>query len=144
MSNYDGMTGHLFEEEVLGRCTVEYREKMPYEPRAKAIATARKSQPQKQAGVAKILEGEIKRQLGADAELYTAVRTPLDFYHGVDAFVEFKGVVVTLDVTTNPHKDACKADLLVGQDELTSMKAVMQLAGRITREVQAEQRRYAR
>lgn len=48
---------------------------------------------------------------------YTAVNSPLDRYHGVDAFFEYKTdgkyITVTLDVTTNPNKDSYKADVIL-------------------------------
>ena len=48
---------------------------------------------------------------------YTAVNSPLDRYHGVDAFVEYKKgektVMVTIDVTMNSSKDSYKADVIL-------------------------------
>lgn len=50
---------------------------------------------------------------------YTAVRTPLDVYHGVDGFIEIKSQkqpaeIVTLDLSLNPEKEI-KADIFVGE-----------------------------
>ncbi|MEA3249857.1 MAG: hypothetical protein U9Q03_05935 [Patescibacteria group bacterium] len=56
----------------------------------------------------------------ADVRAYTAVGTPLDKYHGTDAFVEIEvggqEVIVTFDATLNPDKlqGGHKADLMVG------------------------------
>ncbi len=54
---------------------------------------------------------------GDEVSFYTAVNSPLDRYHGVDAFFEFKiggkEVMVTIDVTTNPNKDNYKADVIL-------------------------------
>lgn len=55
--------------------------------------------------------------------IYSAVRTPLDSYHGVDAFMELRtsdGIVhlVTMDATLNQEKldaDRSKANILVGE-----------------------------
>jgi hypothetical protein len=56
---------------------------------------------------------EDESQLG----FYTALNSPLDRYHGVDAFIEYrngeKTVVVTIDVTMNSSKDRYKADVIL-------------------------------
>jgi hypothetical protein len=48
---------------------------------------------------------------------YTAVNSPLDRYHGVDAFVEYKqegkSIIITIDVTMNSSKDSYKADVIL-------------------------------
>lgn len=45
-------------------------------------------------------------------KFYTAVGTPLDTYHGIDAFFELGGCVVTLDVSGR-EKELFKADVLL-------------------------------
>ena len=71
----------------------------------------------------------VARKLGLDDEaarnvgIYSAVGTPLDGYHGVDAFIEWKNTkgeskIATLDVTVNQEKLAenrAKADVLIGE-----------------------------
>jgi len=49
----------------------------------------------------------------SELKFYTAVGSPLDFYHGVDGFFEFCGKVVTIDGTTNPEKLDAKANYVV-------------------------------
>lgn len=56
-------------------------------------------------------------------KFYTASKTPLDKFHGIDAFIEYaenpkiKPWQVTFDLTMNPHKKAYKADIVInGQD----------------------------
>lgn len=139
----NGMTGHLFEEEMLGKCNVSYRGTMRYETRETALATARKSQPQTKSPVGRFLEKEVSQLLGRDVQYFTAVRTGLDFFHGVDAFFVFEGLVVTVDVTINPEKDACKAEVLAVAEEFTSRENLRQLASRIAREFVTKQRRAA-
>lgn len=52
-----------------------------------------------------------------DLEFFRAADTPLDTLFGVDAFFEFKGRVLTVDITRNPHKQAHKADIVLqGKD----------------------------
>lgn len=135
MSKFDGYTGHLFEEEVLGRCLAQARGYMRWREAAEAV---RKSQPRQKKPIAVRLETEVSRKLGGRCALYTAVRSAMDLFHGVDGFFEYEGVVVTIDLTMNPHKDSSKADLLVCRDELDDINT---LAGRIAREFTSRQRR---
>ena len=55
-------------------------------------------------------------------KFFTAVGTPLDQYHGVDAFFEQGGVLVTLDISAR-EKEVHKADVL--------LKAGMDNEGRV-------------
>ncbi|MFH0814932.1 MAG: hypothetical protein V1902_02540 [Candidatus Falkowbacteria bacterium] len=62
--------------------------------------------------VARDLLDFVAEEIGVDPEgddalelkFYTAVGSPLDKYHKTDAFVEYKGQRVLLDVTRNPNK----------------------------------------
>lgn len=64
---------------------------------------------------------EIGLSPGDQIAFYTAINSPLDRYHGVDAFFELKvgtkTVIVTIDVTTNPSKDRYKADVILAIPE---------------------------
>jgi hypothetical protein len=132
MSRFDGYTGHLFEEEVLGKCTITHRGYMRWQEAAQLV---RKNQPHVMTPVATQLQAELRKKLpGIDVRFYTAVGSTLDKMHSVDGFFEFEGkVTVTIDLTMNPHKDACKADVLVGQGDLSDLPAV---AHRVARELQ--------
>ena len=134
MSRYDGMTGHLFEEKVLGKCKATHRGYMRWEDAAEQV---RKSQPAAKAATAVSLEQELRLKLpGVDVRFYTAVGSTLDLMHSVDGFFVFEGVVtVTLDLTKNPNKDACKADVLVVPEDLENLPA---LAHRVVRELQTK------
>ncbi len=64
----------------------------------------------------------LPQELHKNLKFYTSVGSPLDQYHGVDAFIEFDvagkdPVRITLDITMKPKKDDWKADILfsVGQ-----------------------------
>lgn len=48
-----------------------------------------------------------------ELKLYTALKSSLDIYHGIDGIFSFRGKIVTIDVTMNPHKDKYKADVIV-------------------------------
>ncbi|MEK9175578.1 MAG: hypothetical protein AAB795_03235 [Patescibacteria group bacterium] len=62
---------------------------------------------------------DIVKNLG----IYSAIRTPLDFYHGVDAFIELRTndgelKIVTMDATLNKEKldtERIKANVLIGE-----------------------------
>jgi hypothetical protein len=134
MARYDdGYTGHLYEEEVLGRCQAQHRGYMQWREAADLV---RKNQPTRKAPCALSLEREVSRQLGDQAVFYTAVRSTLDVMHGCDGFFEFRGMVVTIDLTMNPHKDCGKADIIVHKDDVDDLP---QLAGRIVRELRSKQ-----
>jgi len=56
-------------------------------------------------------------------KFYTAVGTPLDKIHGVDAFLEVDGgkegiFRTTFDLTTNPNKKSYKSDLIISEEDL--------------------------
>jgi hypothetical protein len=55
---------------------------------------------------------ELCQDTSEPVKFYTAVGSPLDIYHGVDAFFEQAGRRVTLDVSLR-EKDRHKADVLV-------------------------------
>lgn len=134
----DGITGHLFEEEVLGRCAATYRGYMTFREAAELV---RKNQPAKARPAALRLHAEVAKRFGKWADgvrFYTAVRSSLDVFHGVDGFFEFRGVVVTIDVTINPHKVCGKADLVVSGDDFENLPA---LAARVAREFASKIRR---
>lgn len=128
-------TGHLYEVEKLGRCTATSRGYMKFRA---SLDFARAHQPRSKRQVAAQLEREVSKRLGGWCDFYTAVRTPLDVYHGVDGFFELDGIVVTVDVTMNSRKDSCKADVLVCREDLADLPA---LAGRIAREFKTKERR---
>ncbi len=138
MRRVSGYTGHLFEEEVLGRCLARHRGYMRWR---EAVGAVRENQPRKKTPVVARLEGEVGRLLGGTCAFFSAVGSALDVFHGVDGFFEFEGEVVTIDLTMNPLKDSTKADLLVTSEEIAETSA---LAGRIARELGARLRRRAR
>ena len=124
MSN--GMTGKLFEWEVLGPCLVTVSGYLPY---MDAMALAREFQPwdptdpENRAG--SDLHANVALALGLDdwfeLSLYTAVNSPLDLFHGVDGWFEFNGRIVTLDLTRNPTKTSSNADIIIQESELDDL-----------------------
>lgn len=134
----DFYNGHLFEEEVLGRCRVSFHGYMSWK---EAASEVRDNQPISQRPLAGRLEKEVASRLGRQCRLYTAVRSALDVFHGVDAFFEFHGQVVTIDLTMNPDKICGKADLIIQEDDLENLPA---LANRIVRKFAEKRERGAR
>ena len=95
----------------------------------------RSSQPTRKTRAMSRLEREVSERIGGSVNFFTAVGTPLDRFHGIDGFFEFCGVVATIDLTLNPHKDSGKADMVVHRDDLGDLTA---LAGRISRELKSK------
>lgn len=81
-------------------------------------------------------------------KFYTAVGTPADVFHGIDAWIEFESkrgndsVIVTLDATKNPNKEEAKADLVIpeipdpSEDEDAFLKAAEKYGGMVARQLQ--------
>ncbi|OGG68250.1 hypothetical protein A3H77_00270 [Candidatus Kaiserbacteria bacterium RIFCSPLOWO2_02_FULL_56_11] len=127
----DGYTGHLFEEEKLGRCNAPYRGHLRWK---EAVEVVRKNQPRTKTPFVARLEREVSAQIGSPVAFFTAVRSALDEIHKVDGFFEFQGIVVTIDLTMDPNKDVCKADLLVDAEDVADVPT---LAGRVARELRS-------
>jgi len=130
----------------------------------KAIELAKKFQPAppenpKRDFFRELLIG-VQEKLGVDIAKqpdsvrgYTAVGTPLDRFHGVDAFVTYadrgKEYLVTLDATLRPEKiiEGHKADLMITDlptpedDEDGYLEAIDAYAGRIAEFIRTEQER---
>lgn len=57
-----------------------------------------------------------KREL----RLFVSIGTTLDVYYGVDAFFEYRGVIVTIDVTISRYKKKAKADFVLTASDFQS------------------------
>jgi hypothetical protein len=116
------LSGKIVEHDLFG--TPERGPKQPdYLPYKAAMELVRKLQPGDPKDPKTLfayhvyIETERALQLDADASplsFYTAVDSVLDYKHGVDGWFELDGgpVRATIDLTTNPHKDRAKADIL--------------------------------
>lgn len=145
-----GYTGRLFEEEVLGTLHIVWSRER-YVPFVEALRLAKVNQSWDPSDpslrVANDLHAEVALALGLDdwreLRLFSAVNSPLDFFHGVDGWFEFRGRVVTMDVTVNRRKLSAKADLVIRPDdlELAVMSATARLVAKaLTRALMAERR----
>jgi len=116
-------TGHLFEEEVLGKCRWTSKDYIPFR---KAMDIVKKNQAvdptDPKSGAANDFHALVCEELGVDdyteVSLYTSVGSPLDYYHGVDAFVEWKGAFVSIDLTLDKGKVEYKADIILHEDDV--------------------------
>ncbi len=126
---FTDMNGHLFEEVTLGVCLVEYHGYLTWQKAAEQVRT---HQPCTHRPAARRLHAEVAKRFGKCAsavKFYTAVHSPLDMFHGVDCFFEFRGVMVTIDVTINPGKNSGRADVVVQADDFENLPV---LAARIS------------
>lgn len=110
--------GQDLERALLGRAVVDARERPEgYLSFKDALDYARKHQPSPFERSKTVKELRAKVALYCDdkneaVKFYTAVGTPLDIYHGVDAFFEQGRRIATLDVSMR-DKEEYKADVLV-------------------------------
>lgn len=120
----NGYTGKLFEDEVLAICQTNW-DGHSYVPFQRALWLVRQNQPwdptDPSTRAGEDLHCQVALALGledfVELSFLSALGTPLDLFHGVDAVFEWRGVVVTVDLTTNPHKDSYKADLILHPED---------------------------
>ncbi len=112
-------TGTEVEEEVIGHALVSWNgQYVPFHQSLRAVKSHQPWDPSDpEPRFASDLHASVALALGLDdwsgLEFYTAVGSPLDFFHGVDCFFCFKGKIVTIDLTINSSKQVAKADLVV-------------------------------
>ncbi|MBI4457790.1 hypothetical protein HY633_02405 [Candidatus Uhrbacteria bacterium] len=139
-----------------------------YVPFRQAVDLAKKFQPGDPTNPKKDFLRELRIELvdklgletekDADAvKVFTAVKTPLDAFHGADAFVTFtkngKEILVTLDASLRKDKitgiDKSKADVLIGEmpmpeeDEDAYLQAIENVVDKIARQIELKERRPA-
>ena len=115
-----GYTGHIFESEVLGTCRVRAHGYIKFNQALSEVKENQPNDPHHPIGEAGEFHKAVASVMGVDPdklELYTAVGSSLDIFHGIGGFFSFEGVTVTVDVTANSHKDNCKARVLVCMDD---------------------------
>ena len=111
--------GEDIEKGVLGAPVLKPREKMPEEYMAykDAVAWVREHQPDafSRSKLIKNLRtrvAELCTNIDEPVKFYTAVGTPLDIYHGVDAFFAQGHKIATVDLSMK-EKENYKADVLM-------------------------------
>ncbi len=116
-------TGRLFEEEVVGRCLWNCADYVPFR---KAMTIVKNFQPwdptDPSSPVMNDFHALLCEALGLEdyslIGIYTAVGSPLDLFHGIDVFVEWNNVFVTIDLTINSKKDEYKADIILHEEDV--------------------------
>ena len=118
-----GTTGRLFEWSVLGAgLATPSCEYMPFRGAmnlARRLAAWDPIDPEPRQ--ASDLHAYVCESLdvGVDeVRFYSALGTVLDTFHGVDGWFEWRGRVVTIDLTANEHKDRCRADVMIRPEHL--------------------------
>lgn len=141
MSN--GLTGRLFEYEVLAICHTSW-DGHTYMPFQQSLRLIRENQPwdptDPSTRQGEDLHCRVALALGledfSELSLLSAIGTPLDLFHGVDAVFQWKGRIVTVDLTTNPYKDSYRADVILRpEDESDSWQSA---ASEIARRLQSK------
>lgn len=129
-------TGGMLEEEMLGKIEskeeeelLDIRDYIEYED---AIDIVKSIQPKESdptdpdpyfaSDLHTMLAENLELEDYSDLEYYTAVSSRFDFFHGVDAFFEWKlpggrVIMATFDVTKNREKLLHKADVITQVDE---------------------------
>lgn len=124
-----GVTGGIVEEELFGKSNFERITHIDstdfgYIPYRKVMSMLKDMQPfdpsEPEPDFAYTVHSIVYDSLGIDAsdlKFYTAVKSPFDFFHGVDGWFEInkdgKKTLVTVDVTLNFNKeDGHKANIV--------------------------------
>lgn len=129
-----GYTGKLFEWETLGECRIHAnrhrRRALPFHDALRQVMDNQPFAPNDPPGqMGKFRDAVIacmqRRDLNPSSlRLYTAVGSSLDYDHHIDGFFHYLGLMVTLDLTINPHKDDSRTHVLVtGEDVLHDFEA---------------------
>lgn len=127
-SNKDFYSGHMFEYEVLGVAAKSVtQEDIKYIPYRQAIEQVKTTQntdwdpTDPPTDIANDLHASVALALKiedwSELKFYSSIGRALDFYHGVDAFFEYRGCVCTIDLTLK-DKNGYKADVEVTPKDL--------------------------
>jgi hypothetical protein len=135
-----GYTGKLFEEEAFGRCGGSWDGKthLDFDD---SIEYAKANQPPgwRTTDPAPRFSGDlfatVALKLGledwSELKLYSAVGSPLDRFHSIDAFFEYKGEIVTVDVTLDDAKKEYRADFIINPNTTDFEIAAIGIADRM-------------
>ncbi|MDO8470711.1 MAG: hypothetical protein Q7S63_01915 [bacterium] len=119
--NGDGLTGRLFEEDVLAECLFQWKAGQAYTPFRQSMRLVRQNQPWDPTDPStrdgNDLHCQVALALGledwSDLQFLTALHSPLDHWHGIDGLFEWQGCVVTIDLTCDHGKEEYKADVII-------------------------------
>ena len=120
-----GYTGRLFEEEVLAICLFRWNEAQPYISFEKSLRLVQMCQPwdpsDPSTRAGNDLHCQVALALGledwGELQFFSALGSPLDRFHGIDGFFQWRGTVVSIDLTIDPQKVKYKADIVVHESD---------------------------
>ena len=140
------MTGRLLESVVFGTTAVAWKGEMKYLPYRESFNFCRTHQPygwdptdpptrtgsNLYASIALKLEETVGEFDWRDLKFFSAIGSPLDVFHGIDGWFEFRGRVVTFDLTANTAKaDGYKARVILLYEEDDSSEITLKGIERI-------------
>lgn len=146
----NGYSGGLFEADTFPAVERGARRTTEYVPWKAAHELVKSHQPWDPAnpgnGFAGDLHSEVCLALGlkdwSELKLFAAGGSAADKFHGTDAFFEFRGSVVTLDVTQNTAKfNGYKADVIIPPVSVENSAERQDLAKTIAAELHLRQHR---
>ncbi len=116
-----GYTGRLFEKEVLATCLLHWKQGQAYDGFQKSMWLVMMCQPwdpsDPSTRAGNDLHCQVALALGledwGELRFFSALGSPLDRFHGIDGFFEWRGTVVSIDLTTDPKKVEYKADIVI-------------------------------
>lgn len=120
-----GYTGRLFEEEVLEICLFRWEQGQAYVPFRKSMRLVMMCQPwdpsDPSTRAGNDLHCQVAMALGleewAELRFFSALGSPLDRWHGIDGLFEWRGKVVTIDLTCDHGKEVYKADVIIHPED---------------------------
>lgn len=137
------ISGKLFEWDVLGRGRAWW----DGQTRVRFYEAVRKTKTHQPAGwdpsdpptrLANDLHALVAEELGlknySELALFNSLDTPLDYFFGTDCFFEFRGWVVSVDITTNPEKQSYKANVIALESDFENRDSMTLLASKIAHE----------
>ncbi len=133
------LTGRLFEEEFFGICSgysigyMSYRRAMDAAKRSQPVGWDPKDPPTETANnfharVCLALEKITGLEEWSEVELWSAIGSALDRFHGIDGWFQFRGRVVTIDLTLDPQKESGRADFVLHPEDLESNPVIQSIA----------------
>lgn len=109
--------GKDLEKGIFGSTNAEF-ESASYVPYKEAMQVVLESDPGPLSDSISELKSKVFNNISPESgyiRVRSALGTPLDIYHGVDAVMEYEGKIATIDVTSNPEKivSGAKADIIL-------------------------------
>lgn len=122
-NEWSGVTGSQFEEEFLSVAKMRVTWNGEYIPYRKSMDLIRMNQEPNSAlcGAGLRFRDAVASHLNVGIEevrVYGSLHTCLDEKHGIDMFIDFRGITITIDLTSNPQKAGYKADVIVSKEDV--------------------------